>query len=178
MESKTASVKICFVSVEKADPHNWSTYLWQAVSSKPVDQKWSTFHENFRWAISNWLAWWIRIHYVDQYPLWPTNWTLQKCPDFMIMTIYESTKQGGSIETNVIDIARTVWEKNEVNFWSEINVNLIIFGLVGFGTSSWVSNTLSYQEGSPCKVLNQKSKRSSNYLRLTKSAKIAIMALL
>ena len=49
-----------------------------------------------------------------------------------------------------IDFAQTVWEKSGVNFWPEINVNPIILGLVGFGTSNQVSNASSYQEGSLC----------------------------
>ena len=75
-----------------------------------------------------------------------------------------------------IDFARTVWEKNEVNFSPGINVNLIILSLVGLGTSNRVSNELSYQEGSLYKVSYQKVNWCLNYLRLTKSVKIDSIA--
>ena len=72
--------------------------------------------------------------------------------------------------------ARTVWEKNGVNFWPDINVNPIILELVGFWTFNLVPNTSSYQEESLYKFLDHKSNWSLNYLGLTESGKIDIMA--
>ena len=56
-----------------------------------------------------------------------------------------------------IDFARTVWEKNGVNFWPHINVNPIILRLVRFGTFNLVPNASSYQEESLYKFLHHES---------------------
>ena len=63
---------------------------------------------------------------------------------FLGLTSCDSAWHTGSDGYHRIDFARTVWEKNGVNFWPEINVNPIILELVGFGISNRVSNDLSY----------------------------------
>ena len=56
-----------------------------------------------------------------------------------------------------LDLYKLVWEKNEVNFWSYVSVNLDFLGMEGVGTSDQVSNALSYQEESLYKFLDHKS---------------------
>ena len=74
------------------------------------------------------------------------------------------------------NLYKLVWEKNGVNFWYYVSVNLDFLGLVGVETSDQVSNALSYQEGSLNKFLDHKSNWSLNYLGFTISGKIDILA--
>ena len=55
---------------------------------------------------------------------------------FLGLPLCDSVWHTGPDGYDRIDFARTVWEKNEVNFSPEINVNLIISGPVGLGTSN------------------------------------------